>query len=262
MRLRSLLSLAPALLALTAAGCDTSPEGVSINISAALRAYRERLDRKPGRAQTERILAALKPEQLNDLGVAYQREGRLQDAEWAFRQAIRNNVWYVTPHINLANVLREQGRTQEALDRYRKALLLDPHSFEAANNFADLCARERTNIPEAMAILSPLLDTAGALRPYGLDTLGWLQHLSGQHPRAAETLQAALREAPAGDLRLRLAIHEHLAQVCLSLERHAEAAEHNTQAGRLRSLIESRGEANQNSQSTRKGGEPRGREIQ
>lgn len=262
MRVGSLLPLAALLLAPALAGCETDRDGVSIDVSAALRAYREQLDRRPGRAQVERVIASLGPEQLNNLGVSYEREGRLEDAARAYRQAIRNDLWYVTAHVNLGNVLRKQGRTEEALSRYRKALTVDPDNFHAANNFADLCAQKRTNLQEAMAILSPFLETAGPHRPYGLDTLGWLYHLSGDHHRAAPALEAALGEAGEDDLSLRLAIHEHLSDVYPALGRTAEAQEHSLEAGRLRTLIELQRQPERKGDATLKGGEPVGEETQ
>ena len=262
MRAGSLLPLAALLLAPALAGCETDRDGVSIDVSAALRAYREQLDRKPGRAQVERIIASLPPEQLNDLGVSYEREGRLEDAAWAYRQAIRSDLWYVTAHVNLGNVLRKQGRTEEALSRYRKALTVDPDNFQAANNFADLCAQERTNLQEAIALLSPFLETAGPHRRYGLDTLGWLYHLSGDHHRAAAALEAALGEAGEDDLSLRLAIHQHLAGVYPALGRTAEARRHSLEAGRLSALIEPQQRLEKNADATLKGGEPIGEETQ
>lgn len=243
------------MLVLTACGCQTSHEGVKINFSALLRAYRERLDRKPGRAETDRVLASLKPEQLNDLGVIYEREGRLEKAAWAYRQAIHKNLWYATAHVNLGNVLRKQGRTEEALDRYRKAMSVAPHNLEATNNFADLCAQQGVHLEEAIARLSPLVDNGGPHRVYGLDTLGWLYHLSGDDHRAAATLQTALEEADERDHVLGLTLHEHLAAVYRALKQDRKAEQHEADARRLKALIEARELREQEDNSQTKGGE-------
>jgi len=230
----------PLLLgALLLAGCQTDDRGVQVDLGAALRAYRQRLDRKPGRAQVERLVATLPAEQLTDLGVLYEREGRLDRAAWAYQQAIWRSPRFARAYVNLGNVLRRQGKPGEALFRYEQAMSADPGSFEAANNFADLCAERRERLPEAIARLSPFVQSPGPHRAYGLDTLGWLHHLQGDDPRAAELLGAALPEAGERDLDLRLALHRHLAAVHAALGDSAAAAHHEAEAARIERALPS-----------------------
>jgi len=195
------------------AGCQTDQNGVRVNLSEAVRAYRESIDRKPDRAQMERLVARLSAEQLNDMGVIYEREGRLDRAEWAYQHSVWRNPRFAVAYVNLGNVLREQGKTEDALFRYRQAMSADRASFDAANNFADLCAEKRVHLDEALGRLKPVARNPGPHRAYGLDTLGWLYHLTGDDHQAAETLNAALDDPGAKDTGLRLAIHEHLAEV-------------------------------------------------
>jgi Tfp pilus assembly protein PilF len=206
---RLLLGLAALLLA----GCQTDKRGVQVDLGAALRAYRQRLERKPSRAQVERMVAALGPQQLSDLGVLYEREGRLDRAAWAYQHAAWRNPRFAPAYVNLGNVLRKQGKTEEALFRYRQAMNADPRSFEAANNFGDLCAEKGLYLKEATARLAPLVDRAGPHRAYGLDTLGWLYHRQGEEAKAAATLEAALRDPSLQEEKLRALIGEHLAAV-------------------------------------------------
>lgn len=224
-------------LALTSVGCETDKEGVNVNFTAALRAYQAQLDRQPGRAEVERMVAHLSPEQLNDLGVLYEREGRLEEAEWAYQRAVWRDPRFAPAYVNLGNVLRKRGRTEQALLRYRQAMSADPDSFEAVNNFADLCAEQGIHLNEAIARLTPVTQRLGQHRAYGLDTLGWLYHVQGDEPRAAETLEAALSETGEDTPALRLIVHEHLGCVYGALDRPAEAAEQAAQAARLRALL-------------------------
>jgi len=240
-------------LALTSVGCETDKEGVNVNFTAALRAYQAQLDRQPGRAEVERMVAHLSPEQLNDLGVLYEREGRLEEAEWAYQRAVWREPRFAPAYVNLANVLRKRGRTEQALLRYRQAMAADPGSFEAVNNFADLCAEQGIHLDEAIARLIPLTQRPGPHRAYGLDTLGWLYHVRGDEPRAAETLEAALSETGEDTPALRLAIHEHLGCVYGALGRQAEAAEQAAQASRIRALLHQTGPGDDDT------GEPRER---
>lgn len=214
-----------------ATGCQTDRRGVEVNLTAVLQTYRERLDRRPTRAEVERVVAALPAAQLNDLGVLYEREGNLDRAAWAYQRAIWRDPRLARAYVNLGNVLRKQGKLEEARFRYRQAIAAEPGNFEAVNNFADLCAETGRGVEQAVALLRPLLDQAGALRPYGLDTLGWLYHAQGDDLRAAEVLEEGLRAASDGGPELRAALHRHLGAVYRSLGRPEEAARHEAQAG-------------------------------
>ncbi|MFB3881274.1 MAG: tetratricopeptide repeat protein [Armatimonadota bacterium] len=224
-----------AALALGLSGCQTESQGAMVDLSGVVRAYRQSADPQPARAQAERLVEQLPAEQLTDLGVMYEREGRLEDAVQAYQRAISRDPWYPRAHLNLGNALRKQGKRPEALERYRKAMMLDPRSFEAANNFADLCAAQGTCLEEAVARLAPLVGEAGARRAYGLDTLGWLYYLQGDDALARRTLESALEQAEPGDDGLRLAVHEHLAQVCAAQGDEAQARRHGAEAARIRS---------------------------
>jgi Tfp pilus assembly protein PilF len=222
-RRRSFPALLLAALALFLSGCQTSRDGVYVDVSALARAYRERADRKPDRAQMEQLVKKLPPEQLTDLGVMYEREQRLDRAEWAYQHAIWRDPRYARAYVNLGNVLRQQGKVEEARYRYRQAMTADPNSIEAVNNFADLCAQDGTATDEAIAKLEPLVEQAGHLRPYALDTLGWLYHQKGDDERARQVLLAALRETNAKDSPLRESVRTHLAAVYQALGRAHEA---------------------------------------
>ena len=225
MRARAMrrLWLAALPLLLAASGCETNSEGVQVDLTAAARVYREQVDRKPGREEMKRIIARLPADQLNDLGVLYEREGRLDDAVWAYQQAVWRDPRCSRAYVNLGNVLRKQGKLDQARFRYRQAMAADPTSFEAANNFADLCAAERTCIEEAISRLEPMVEGAGSYRPYGLDTLGWLYHLQGADERALDILETARGEAGTADPTLTETIDTHLAEVRAALGRRENA---------------------------------------
>lgn len=211
------LWLAALPLLVAASGCETKAEGVQVDLTAAARAYREHVDRKPGREEMERIIAQLPADKLNDLGVLYEREGRLDDAVWAYQQAVWRDPRCSRSYVNLGNALRKQGKLDQARFRFRQAMAADPTSFEAVNNFADLCAAEATCIEEAIGRLEPMVEGAGPYRPYGLDTLGWLHHLHGEDERALGLLETARREAGAADPALAETIDMHLAEVRAAL---------------------------------------------
>ena len=223
-----------AMLIVAAPGCQTDRNGMTVDVSAAIEVYRDQVDRRPGRDELDRMIARLPAEQLNDLGVLYENEGRLEDAAWAYQHAVWRDPRYGQAYVNLGNVLREQGKLDQARLRYRQAMALDPDGFEAANNFADLCAEEGQLLDEAIERLAPVVDEAGPHRPFGLDTLGWLYHLRGEQERAREVLEEALEEAPSHQPALRATIHLHLAETYKALGQLAESESHDAAARGIR----------------------------
>jgi len=62
----------------------------------------------------------------NNLGTAYEKLGRLQDAAEAYQQAIRIKPDFTEVHFNLGNVYTNLGRYQEAINAYRQAIKIKP----------------------------------------------------------------------------------------------------------------------------------------
>jgi tetratricopeptide (TPR) repeat protein len=71
---------------------------------------------------------------LHVVGVARRRQGRLDAAEDALRQAIRRDSRVAAYHHDLGNVLQDRGKLSEATASYRRALRLDPDFAEAWND--------------------------------------------------------------------------------------------------------------------------------
>ncbi|MEK7766114.1 MAG: tetratricopeptide repeat protein, partial [bacterium] len=74
-------------------------------------------------------------------GRAYQSLGDLEEAEHAFRDALRHG--FDTPRLQLAlaQILERQGRPEEGLNHARAAWLRDPDSGPPAVYLASLCRR-------------------------------------------------------------------------------------------------------------------------
>jgi hypothetical protein len=89
----------------------------------------------------------------------------------------------------------------------------DRSSFEAVNNFADLCAEKGAHLDEAIGRLRTRLDVAGPHRTYGLDTLGCLHYRTGDEEAAANTLESPVGEPAAKDPKRRDLVPQHLAAV-------------------------------------------------
>ena len=78
----------------------------------------------------------------NSLGAAAD-QGKLDEALACFHRALQLKPGEAEAHNNLGNALRDQGKPDEAVACYRRALQLKPDYAEAHNNLGDaLTTRE------------------------------------------------------------------------------------------------------------------------
>lgn len=70
----------------------------------------------------------------NNLGVALRESGRLQEAAERYREVIRLDPRFIEAYNNLANVYLDLGRREEALSYYYQALKLNPEHPVIHNN--------------------------------------------------------------------------------------------------------------------------------
>ncbi len=74
----------------------------------------------------------------NNLGVALQSKGRLDEALGHYRQALRLNPGDVEVHNNLGFALQAQGRLDEAIHHFHQALQVEPDFAEALYNLGNV----------------------------------------------------------------------------------------------------------------------------
>jgi tetratricopeptide (TPR) repeat protein len=133
--------------------------------------------------------------------------------------------------------LEEKAEAYEAaIARYRRILELQPGNIVALNNIAYALAVRRKEPAEAL----PFARRAASLAPRlasVLDTLGWIEHLLGNHSVAVNIFADAVRSAPA-DAEIRL--HSALANAAAG--RADQAAKELEQALKLDPSLESREE--------------------
>ncbi|HYM82315.1 MAG TPA: tetratricopeptide repeat protein [Candidatus Limnocylindria bacterium] len=72
----------------------------------------------------------------NDLGVAYERAGKIALAEREYRKALRLESSFARARVNLGNLAAAAGRWPEAERHYRRALRDLPGDPDARNNLA------------------------------------------------------------------------------------------------------------------------------
>jgi hypothetical protein len=100
------------------------------------------------------------PDLLMALGVACRRQGRLEEAVPRFRRAVNPRPGFADAHAELGNVLEGLGRIEEASGRYENAVRLRPNDFDSLCRLASLLAQQSRQ-QEALAVY----DRAIALQP-------------------------------------------------------------------------------------------------
>lgn len=166
----------------------------------------------------------------NNLGNLLREDGKLEEARVHFEAALRVRRNLEKVHNNLGNVLRDQRRPAEAIAHYREALAIRPDYVDALNNLGSLL-RQQKQVTEALE----LLQRAVQLDPKLADAhnnLGVTLRDAGQVEASIAAFQQALRL----DGRM-AAAHLNLALSCSILGREREAMEHYQNARRLNPAI-------------------------
>lgn len=128
----------------------------------------------------------LTAEEHNNLGVIYEREGKLDLAIREYKSAISSDSSLVTPVVNLGNVYFKQGEYTKAEKYYNKALEKDETNLQAANNLASLYIETGSNYKEGLNHMLLAIKGLDTVPPYALDTIGVL-YLRLEDRKNAET---------------------------------------------------------------------------
>jgi predicted O-linked N-acetylglucosamine transferase (SPINDLY family) len=130
----------------------------------------------------------------NNLGVAYDACGRLEEAIASYHRALQLQPDYAEAQNNLGIVLKKQGKIAEAMACYQHALRLKPDYPEALNNLG-IAFQERGKLDDAVACYHHALH----LRPnycQALSNLGNALLGQGKWPEAVASYQQALYFQP------------------------------------------------------------------
>nr|XP_053655610.1 protein O-mannosyl-transferase TMTC2-like [Cherax quadricarinatus] len=167
------------------------------------------------------------PKALSNLGVVYSEQGRLQEAEAAYRGALRHAPTMADTHFNLGLLLASTGRTQEATECYRAALWSRPWLAQAHLGLA-AALQQLGRDAEAVKVLEACRSAASAPARDGWShswavttcrqRLARAHILAGRPHDALEEVGHALQHAPDG-------YGTHSLHT-LAAEAHLEAGEH------------------------------------
>lgn len=133
------------------------------------------------------------PARLN-LGAALSRQGRPEDALAHYEKALAVKPDFAWAYNNKGVVLAKLGRFDEAVFHYEKALTLQPDYHEAHSNFGEVLAKLGRN-EEAAAHLREAL----RLKPdcaEALVNLGWISAEQGRAKEAIEQFREAVQFRP------------------------------------------------------------------
>ena len=162
-------------------------------------------------------------------------KGDKAGSQKALEEATTLDPKLVSAHLTLALRHEEAKAYDEAIERYRKVLAIDPNNVLALNNLAYGLAVHRGQAAGALEYAERAQRLTGGKSVEIADTLAWIQHLLGRDAEAVALLETIVKTAPAGsEYRL------HLAEVYAALGKLTEAASELQEALRLSPDLEKR----------------------
>jgi tetratricopeptide (TPR) repeat protein len=149
------------------------------------------------------FLAACPPERVNwpltadghnDLGLLFERAGKVERARSEYKKAIAAESGRAVFHFNLGNAQCRLGKRAAAERAYREAIRLEPAFADAHNNLASLLI-DLGRHHEAYREARRAVEIDGPRAAYYYDTLGRALTALGGYPAAARAFRRAIKEA-------------------------------------------------------------------
>lgn len=135
-----------------------------------------------------------------ELANCYARGGDRDKALWGYAESLRANAGYDEIYFNLATVLLQQGKYDQAITEYTRSIYINPLSMEAYNAMGSIFLQKPEIYGKAGVAL---LDQCSRLFPDNkdvLNNLGYLYTKTGQDTQALEAYKKAFAIDPDFDL--------------------------------------------------------------
>ena len=155
----------------------------------------------------------------NNLATAFQEDGRLEDAIAHYRRAIELQSDYAPAYNNLGAALRANGRVDEAVASYQQALAVQPDYPDAHYNLANALLEKNKPDEAAEHFRIALESIPGSAGTH--NNLGIALASQGKLPEAVAEFEAALQSEPDS-----AKTHRNLGNALSELGRRPEAIEH------------------------------------
>jgi Flp pilus assembly protein TadD len=127
-------------------------------------------------------------------------------ARAAFEEVVKLAPAHVGAHMQLAILHDSAGEHEAAAQRYRRVLELQPNNALALNNLAYGLAVHQKNLAEALPLAQRAVKLTGD-EPSVLDTLAWIEYLTGDTTSATARIAVAVKGAPDNaDVRMHAAV--------------------------------------------------------
>ena len=136
----------------------------------------------------------------SNLGVAFQQQGKLDDAIACCRRALELKPDFAVANNNLGNALKDQGKLDEAVACYRQALELAPDYAEAHNNLGNVL-KDQGKMDEAVACYRRALELKPEYAVAHSNLLFALEYCQGVTPDALAEAHAEYDRRHAAPLR-------------------------------------------------------------
>ncbi len=162
----------------------------------------------------------------NNQGIVLREQGRTEEAIKHYLQALRSNPDYALAHYNLGNAYAEQGKTKKAIEAFKQAIRINPDYAQAHYNLGvayDGSGKHKKAIEIFLQVLRIDPDNAQAHSNLGAAYAG-----SGKYREAIEAFKQALRIDPDYSL-----VHNNLGIAYGVLGKYKEATEAFNQAIRI-----------------------------
>ena len=127
----------------------------------------------------------------NNMGIAFQEQGKLEEAVEAYSKALTIKPNHAEAYNNMGTALQNQGKLEEAIEAYNKALTIKPDYAEAYNNMGT-ALQNQGKLEEAIEAYNKALtlkpDNAEAFYNMGiaLKELGKLEEAIEAYNKALE----------------------------------------------------------------------------
>jgi Flp pilus assembly protein TadD len=137
---------------------------------------------------------AERPESHVNLGIVHVKRGRLEEARRDYDTALRIAPWFLPAYVNLADLLRLQGKDGEGEAVLRRALQVDPRSAPVRHALGLLLVRQKRP-GEALAELGRAAELAPGAPDFAYAYAIGL-HSAGREDEALAVLRAAQKASP------------------------------------------------------------------